>query len=345
MAILTLLALAAACGGQPPQPTLAPAPRPAAPFPSPGITAQPSPSPAARPSATATATATPIPLAEYPFAVMVDNIAEARPQVGLDKADVVYEAPAEAGIPRLMPVYFRSGVDVERIGPVRSARHYFIYLANEFRAALVHIGASPQGFVAFGETGLPDVDEIRGSNAFVRDRRRLAPHNAFVNSEGVRAELKDRGVQLDASTTGLRLGAAQPGPEPATSARLAYSGAEHYVVEYAYDAASRMYLRSMDGQPHRDGASGEQYAARSIVVQYVNVTPIPGDEALRVDVQLVGSGKGLLLVDGTQVPLTWSKNSIRTPTLFRRGDGAPFLLPEGQVWIQLVPTDSQVDVS
>ncbi len=273
---------------------------------------------------------------------MVDNIAASRPQVGLGEADVVYEAPAEAGIPRLMPVFLRAGVEVDRIGPVRSARDYFIYLANEYRTPLVHVGSSPQGIVAFSETDLPDVDEIRGSGAFVRDRRRVAPHNAFVSSEGVRAELRSRGVSTGPGTAGLTFGVAAPGPEPATSLRIAYPGGERYVVQYDYDADARTYLRSMDGQPHTDGVTGQQYAARSVIVQYVNVTPIPGDEALRVNVQLVGSGRGLLLLDGTQVALTWSKSTIRAATQFRRADGAPFVLPEGQVWIQLVPVDAQV---
>jgi hypothetical protein len=72
---------------------------------------------------------------------MIDNIAEARPHFGLGDADVVYEAPAEAGIPRLMPIFLRAGGEANSIGPVRSTRHYFVYLANEYRTPLVHISA------------------------------------------------------------------------------------------------------------------------------------------------------------------------------------------------------------
>ena len=101
----------------------------------------------------------------------------------------------------------------------------------------------------------------------------------------------------------------------------------------------------MDSQPHKDGSSGEQYAAKSIVIQFAPVVPIPGDDALRVDVGLVGSGKGILIADGTQVPLQWSRASVRDATQFTRGDGAPFLLPSGQVWVQIVPLEAQVTVS
>jgi hypothetical protein len=101
----------------------------------------------------------------------------------------------------------------------------------------------------------------------------------------------------------------------------------------------------MDGQPHKDGSSGEQYAARSIIIQFAPVVPIPGDEALRVDVGLVGSGKGVLIADGTQVPLQWSRSSVRDATHFTRTDGAPFVLPSGQAWVQIVPLESQVSVT
>jgi hypothetical protein len=101
----------------------------------------------------------------------------------------------------------------------------------------------------------------------------------------------------------------------------------------------------MDGQPHRDGTTGQQYTARSIVIQFADVEPIPNDSAGRVDVGLVGSGKGILVAEGTQVPLQWSRASVREATQFKRADGAPFALPSGQVWIQVVPLETHVSAS
>ena len=101
----------------------------------------------------------------------------------------------------------------------------------------------------------------------------------------------------------------------------------------------------MDGQPHKDGTTGEQYSARSIIIQYADVEAIPGDPALRVDVSLIGTGKGMLIADGTQVPLQWSRSSIGEPTQFKRQDGSQFSVPDGQVWVQVVPLESQVAVS
>jgi hypothetical protein len=276
---------------------------------------------------------------------MIDNIKEARPQFGLGAADVIYEAPAEGGIPRLMPIFLRDGVDEKSIGPVRSARHYFVDLADEYRVALVHIGASPQGFDALSATRLPDLDELKGDPGFTRVHNRLAPHNAFVSTTSVRNALHQRGTTLNPNVGPLRFGTYAPGPQPATTIKIAYPGGEHYKVEYDYDATRQDYDRIMDSQPHKDGGTGEQYAATSVLIQYADVEPIPNDTAGRVDVTLVGSGTGILVAEGTQVPLEWSKSSLRDATHFTRTDGAPFELPSGQVWIQIVPLDTQLNVS
>jgi hypothetical protein len=293
----------------------------------------------------ATAAPQPLTLDDYPFSVMIDNIAEARPHFGLGAADVVYEAPAEGGIPRLMPVFLRAGGSAERIGPVRSTRHYFVYLANEYRAPHVHIGASPQGFDALAATGLADMDESRADNGFIRDPARRAPHNAFVSTDSVRRVLRQRGGPVRATSGPLQFGPFRPGTSPANSIHIAYPGGERYTVDYRYDPATKRYNRIMDGRPHLDGATGEQYAASSIILQYTPVVPIPNDPAFRVDVGLVGSGQGVLVAEGTQVPLQWSRASVREPTQFVRSDGAPFALPNGQVWIQIVPVETRAEIS
>jgi hypothetical protein len=356
LSLLSVALLLSACQPQtPPAPTPAPPPPTQTPLPTlaPTPTSEPTAAPTLAPTLAPSPSPSPSPvnaltLEANPFAVMIDNIAEARPQFGLGAADVVYEAPAEAGIPRLMPLFLRQGGETNRIGPVRSTRHYFVELANEYRTPLVHIGASPQGFEMLSETGLPDLDETRADPGFTRDRNRAAPHNAFVSTESIRSVLQQRGIQTDASTGPFKFSPSfKDGAQAATSLKINYPGGERYSVEYTYNPDTRLYPRVMDGQPHKDGATGEQYAARSILIQYVDVQVIPNDPALRVEVSLVGSGHGVLLADGTQVPLKWKKSSIQEPTTFTRDDGGqePFSVPEGQVWVQIVPLEAQVAIS
>ncbi len=349
--MLGFVLLVTACQGQSPAPTssaaaASPAASPAVarPSPSPGLSL-PSPVPSPAPSPSPAVAATNFTIDDYPFAVMIDNISEARPHFGLADADVVYEAPAEAGIPRLMPIFLRAGGEANSIGPVRSTRHYFVYLANEYRTPLAHIGASPQGFDALSVTGLGDVDEARGDSGFYRDPNRQAPHNAFVSTSSTREVLRQRGGPIKATLGPLRFGVYLPGTEPATTIKIPYPGPEGYSVEYDYDAGQKIYKRIMDNQPHKDGATGVQYTATSIVVEFADVQPIPNDDAGRVDVALVGSGRGILIAEGSQVPLQWSRASVREATQFNRADGAPFALPDGKVWIQIVPLQTQLSIS
>ena len=101
----------------------------------------------------------------------------------------------------------------------------------------------------------------------------------------------------------------------------------------------------MDGLPHRDGSTGDQYSATTIVVEFADVELIPHETAGRVDVGLVGSGTGVLIAEGTQVSLQWTRASIYSATQFKRADGAPFVVPNGQVWIQIVPLETKLSVT
>jgi hypothetical protein len=161
----------------------------------------------------------------------------------------------------------------------------------------------------------------------------------------VRNALHQRGATLKPSMGPLHFGTYSPGPQPATTIKIAYPGGEHYRLEYDYDADNQDYLRVMDGVPDKDGATGDQYTAASVLIQYADVEPIPNDTAGRMDVTLVGSGKGILVAQGTQVPLAWARASLRDTTHFTRADGAPFELPDGQVWIQIVPLETQLSVT
>jgi hypothetical protein len=275
---------------------------------------------------------------------MVDNAPEARPHSGLAQADVVYEAPAEAGIPRLLALYLR-GQQVDRVEPIRSARHYFVYLTAEYGVPLVHIGYSPQALAAMEQTGTVRIDESAGDGGFTRDPRRRAPHNAYVSSMSIEEELQKRGITTQPSLGGLAFGAYQPGPQPATRIRIPYPCCISFVAQYAYDPDSKSYTRSMNDRPHVDAVTGEQYAATSVIIQQVGVQAIPNDPAGRLEVGVVGSGKAILVAEGTQVPLQWRKTSPRDTTQFTRDDGKPFSLPEGQVWIEVLALEASVQVS
>ena len=285
----------------------------------------------------------PGPAQPNPFAVMVENAADARPQIGLDRADVVYEALAEGGISRFLALYITR--DADTIGPVRSTRHYFVYTAAEFNATLVHVGASPIGYAALSATGIRNVNESWGDAGIWRSASRYAPHDAFTSTADASAAADAKGPPGGGSWGPLLFkspgsGTASPA---AWSINIDYPVAS-YQVAYSYDADANLYYRYMEGAGHRDGATGELLTATNVVVQFVPDEVI--DREGRLDLAQTGVGRALYFVDGTVTEGSWTKADYGSQTFFWDTAGNKIRLnPGGTTWIQLVPAQARVTYS
>lgn len=269
----------------------------------------------------------------YPIAVMVENSVDARPQSGLARADIVYEALTEGWITRFMAIYVNGESDV--IGPVRSARHYFVYLACEYDAPYVHIGASPQGYDALRATGLPNLDETHGDPGFWRVRTRYAPHNAYTSTSLIRSSLERVWKAKPGSLAGFAF-REESGPvrgEAAGEISLAFPAG--YSVKYVYSPEDRSYHRYMDGVPHEDAETSEQVAPRNVVVQFVRSWVI--DDVGRLDMAQVGQGKALYFRDGVVTEGYWSKSSPTAPTRWYDSQDEPVQMNPGKIWVQIIP--------
>jgi Protein of unknown function (DUF3048) N-terminal domain/Protein of unknown function (DUF3048) C-terminal domain len=273
------------------------------------------------------------------LAIMIENQADARPQTGLPQADVVYEALAEGGITRFIAV-FLSG-DSPVVGPVRSLRHYFAFMAADYGADVVHIGASPEGFAWRDAMNMGHLDESAGDPGVWRIRSRLPPHNAYTDTAADRGFLLDRGRQRNRRWGPLRFDPHAPrGEEAAEHITLGFRPWP-YRVAYEWDAASERYLRFMEGGPHRDAVSGEQIAPATVVVQSTLVEAIPNDPKLRLDVNLVGgSGQLVVFSGGSRREGTWTKDAPRASSVWLDEHGQPLVIPPGLVWVEVVPLDS-----
>jgi hypothetical protein len=285
----------------------------------------------------------PGPAEPYPLAVMIENLPEARPHFGLDQADVVYDALAEGGISRFMALYLTREADA--IGPVRSTRHYFVYIAAEYNATLVHVGASPIGYAALGATRIRNVNESWGDPGLWRSARRYAPHNAFTSTLDARAAA-DAKAEGGAGTWGpLELkdpADRMPGPS-APLVRVRYPPLGWYSVSYAYDASTNRYLRHMDGEPHVDAGSGTHLAASAVIVQVVPDEVI--DREGRLDLAQTGEGRAYYFQDGTTIEGYWTKADFGSRTQFwdTAGNRVRFNA-DGTTWIQIVPPEAVVQV-
>ena len=376
LVVVVGLVLAVALGSRPADVTPVQSPSPTAP------TGEPSSAPpsTASPSASASSSPGPSPSFEahedlsgvpttnalahrYPIAVMIDDSPPARQQAGLSFASIVWQAPAEGGIPRYMAI-FQSGTP-PRIGPVRSARLYFVRWAAEWKAVYLHAGGPPplRTFLAGRQTLVLDVN----GRATSRLHFRSAPHNLYTEGPRLR-RFAERNKHINADslaydpTTPGRL---QPFADSALEADRGPDGGTIAVtytsekVSYRYDRVSNTWLRSVDGREQHDAldtanpgngtiGAGARIAPTTVVVM---VVPIRRSEAIegpalgRLEADSLGSNTAWVFADGRVTKGTWRKRTPDDRTRFLDGAGHEIVFPRGQVFIQAVPASSAATFS
>jgi hypothetical protein len=284
-------------------------------------------------------------------AVMLDDHRDARPQSGRAAADVVWPAPAEGGIPRFMALF--SSKAPKEIGPVRSARLYFIAWAAEQGAVYTHAGGSPGALGELYRTGDGQtVWNIEGlgyvGGPFWRSTDRWAPHNLYTSSKALAGVVKDRGYSPASAQPVFTFAPPVGDPAHGDKFRLAFSygGTE---VTYRFDPESRTYPRAENGVPTTDGATGGAVRPTNVVVISMPFGPAAdGTGHGRLDAGLIGEGQALVFRAGELVKGTWRKAAFDAPTeLLAPGpDGqlAPIALVPGQTFVQVVPTGTPIQV-
>lgn len=270
-----------------------------------------------------------------PMMVIVENSPAARPQCGLEDASVVYEFLVEGGISRFLALYYERFP--ERVGPVRSARPYFVHTALEYQALLLHAGASVEAYSEMAKTQIVHLDEIKTQGYYWRDSVRKAPHNLYTGLKQVKTlKSKTVTVQTPRFRFALRDGTVEAG-KMAREITLSYWGG--YTVRYQYDEAKRRYLRYIGKELHLM-EDGKKLYADNIFVQYVDtkVTDAEGRLSMKMD----GKGKAILFKDGLVYIGSWVKEQMEQ-TRFLQSDGTDMILNPGQTWIQVVPISTGVD--
>jgi hypothetical protein len=289
-------------------------------------------------------------LTKRSYAVMIDNHPQAYPQNGLDRALVVFEALAEFGITRFMAVYAPGvGPDAPAIGPVRSARLYYVQWAMGFGSLYAHAGGSPQGLALAQSTDkIVNLDALhRGGGAyFGRSKKRFAPHNLFTSSADLaKAADKLKVADLSNPEIGFLFKPDAPESERPSAQSLSYFFLyKQDSAGWTYDPATNTYLRLRRGKPARDAASGEQLRTRNVVVIEVAERKIAGDKKGRIEQDVVGSGAGKLFQDGKAVDITWRKATADAPLRFFAADDQEVQFNAGQVWIAALPALSNLSV-
>lgn len=296
-------------------------------------------------AATSTPVIAPEPDHTRPLAVMIDNHPDARPLSGTALADVVWEVPVEGGLTRVMLI-FRS-TEAEEIGPVRSARPYFLRWAREFDAIYAHVGGSDEALrdLASGKLGLDDANEFRFGSSFHRDSRRSAPHNTYTSTAALRAlaEKNEWASVTDAVDATLR-GDLFADRTPAAKAAVT-SVRNGEVVEFRWDATLGGYALWRGGRLARD-RDGTQIVPKTVVAIETQLVPIadPHGKGL-IGLESIGTGKATVLRGGEAVTGTWRKTSAADPTQVYGDDGKKIPFAPGQLWYAVIATNRGGSVS
>lgn len=279
-------------------------------------------------------------LERRPIAVMLDNLYSARPQAALSQADIVYEILAEGRITRYMAIFYSESPEL--IGPVRSARPYFVEKSLEFDPYLVHVGGSNQALRDIRTYEMADIDGLT-SGAFWRVSHKKIPHNMYTSSKVLIEEANRKGYTKTKIPEFLSFNDEFVSIDGTAATEIIFEYKEStpsdqrgYATSYIYNNEMKQYLRYTNGKPHVDENDQNQLTCTNIIVQYANTKVIDNEGRLKVD--FIGSGTGKLYTGGEMVEIEWTKSSAHSSTSFYMNDGTPIKLNPGVTWFQIFET-------
>lgn len=283
---------------------------------------------------------------QRPVAIMIDNHIDAMPQAGLLEADIIYEIIVEGGETRLMLIIQDENVD--KIGPVRSARHYFLDYALENDAIYVHYGWSPQAKSDITSLGVDNINGIYESEeSFWRVQDKYAPHNAVTSMENIMNIANRKGYRTETNKDPVLnyvvAGENLEDGEIASNVIIPYSTVN--TVEYQYDAELKEYVRYSRGEKQVDWETGETVTTKNIIIQKVdNWTLNDGTSSGRQTIDNIKEVEGYYITNGKAIPITCTKDSRTSQTVYEDLDGNEINVNDGKTFIQICPEESKVEI-
>lgn len=283
-----------------------------------------------------------------PYAIMINNVEGARKlQSGLQDAYLIYEMMVEGGITRYLALFLDQ--NTERIGSIRSARHYYLDYALENDAIYVHHGYSPQAREDWNSLGVDRI-EVNESTTGWRDKSASKTYEftLFSNIEklnkglGSKRTERNNDLLLNYSADEIDLSQLE-GAIPANKLNIKYSSNTNN--NYVYDNDNKFYLRSVNNKSQDDYVTGKQLTVKNIIVYSIKYSGISGDDKGRQTIDNIGEGNGYYISNGYAVPITWSKKSRKSQTIYRYNNGQEITVNDGNTFIQIVPESGSINIT
>lgn len=277
--------------------------------------------------------------------VMVENHNDAQPLAGVSQASIIYEAPVEGNIPRWL-VLFPLGSDVQKVGPVRSARPYYLDWISEYGDAMyLHVGGSAEALEKIKQFDIFDINEFYfGNVAFWRATNRFAPHNTYTSGQMWRATFEKEHVgRKDGAYTPWNFKEVTPCDTPSstactTSISFSFVGGS-YDIQWKYNSLDHHYERWQNGRQQKD-EQGNALVADTVILERVEMEVL--DEVGRRKITTIGEGDVVVYTQGKKEIGKWKKVSRQSRTAFVKAGGEDLALSAGKIWVEVVPEEISV---
>ena len=283
---------------------------------------------------------------ERPIAVMIDNHSDAWPQAGLNKAYMVYEIVVEGGETRLMALF--KGQDLDKIGPVRSARHYFIDYAMENDAIYVHFGQSPQAQSDIKKYSINDINGIaEDGTTFWRVKDKAAPHNAVTSTEKLLQSAKNKKFRTTSKEKSvLNYSAEEVNLENGISANeITIPHSNLQTVKYKYNEDSKTYIRYARGKEQNDWETKEAVETKNIIITFCdNYTLSDVENKGRQGLKNIGTFDGYYITNGKAIKIKCTKNARDEKTVYKDLQGNEIKVNDGNTFVNICPINAEVRI-
>ena len=281
---------------------------------------------------------------DRPIAVMIDNHSDAWPQAGLQDAYMVYEIVVEGGETRLMALF--KGANVEKIGPVRSARHYFIDYAMENDAIYVHFGHSPQAESDIKKYSINDINGIaEDGTTFWRVKEKAAPHNAVTSTENLLKSAQSKKYKTTSTETSILNYVTDEvnleDGEEAKSVTIPHSTLQ--TVKYVYNEEEKVYERYARNKQQTDWTSGNAITTKNIIITFCdNYTLTDSENKGRQGLKNIGTFDGYYITNGRAIKIKCIKNARDEKTIYQDLAGNTIEVNDGNTFVNICPINSKV---
>lgn len=283
---------------------------------------------------------------DRPIAVMIDNSEEAWPQAGLNKAYIVYEIVAEGGITRLMALF--KGQNIEKIGPIRSSRHYYLDYALENDAIYVHFGWSPQAESDIKTLAVNNINGItESSSSFWRVSGKYSPHNVVTSTEKILSIAERKGYATTSEQDSILNYTAEEVElkEGVNATNIKIPHSNYQKVEYKYNDETKRYTRYARGKLQTEWETEEEITTKNIIITFCNNYTLNDNEQKgRQGLDNIGEFKGYYITNGKAIEITCIKNSRASQTLYKDLNGNEIKINDGNTFIHICPTDANVQI-